>query len=202
MKPIKAVIFDIGRVILPVDWESVTNGLGLSESEAEQLKERVVNGEHYDRYERGEIETKEFFEQFPSQYDIHHPPERLVEAWNSMILEPFEGIESVLESLKQQVEIFTLSNTSQVHHDHFIEEYDLFDHFHEIHTSFSLGARKPEDKIYQSLLEAINHNAEETLFIDDLDENLSAAKSQGMNAEKSVNSVETTKLILKKYGLL
>jgi HAD superfamily hydrolase (TIGR01509 family) len=202
LKSIKAVIFDIGRVILPINWELVTKELELTLEQAKSLEEKVVNGEHYDLYERGKISTEQFFSQFPKQYDIHHPPEQLIEAWNKMILEPFEGIEIILQSLRDKVEIYTLSNTSEAHHDHFRGSYDIFDYFHEIHTSFSLGARKPEDQIYESLLQAIDHNPEQTLFIDDLEENLEAAKQQGMNAEKSVNSVETTRAILKKYGLM
>ncbi|MEO0335405.1 MAG: HAD family phosphatase [Pseudomonadota bacterium] len=202
MKSIKAVIFDIGRVILPIDWELVIKELGLDPEQADRLKEQVVNGEHYDRYERGLIETEEFFAQFPTQYDIHHSPEYLHKAWNAMILQPFDGIEGVLEVMKEKVELYTLSNTSQAHHDYFLSRYKLFEHFQEVHTSFSLGARKPEAEIYESLLAAIGHSPEETLFIDDLDENLAAAKEKGMNAEKSVNSVDTTISILKKYKLV
>ena len=202
MKSIKAVVFDIGRVILPLNWDLVTHGLGLDSVGAQELADKIVNGEHYDRYERGLIETDDFFARFGLEYGIDHPPEHLLKAWNAMILEPYEGIESLLSRLKNRVEIYTLSNTSRAHHDHFREFYDLFDHFHGIHTSFTLGFRKPEVEIYHSLLQAIGHSPECTLFIDDLDENLEVARALGMNAEKSVDSVETTEEILKKYGLL
>lgn len=201
MNSVKAVIFDIGRVILPVDWEKVTASLGLTVEQAESLRLEVVHGPHYDSYERGDISTSDFFAGFSKHYGLDHPTDELVSAWNSMIHAPFDGIEDVLQQLKKKVEIYTLSNTSQAHADHFLGTYKEFEHFHGIHTSFSLKARKPEKEIYLALLDEINHLPENTLFLDDLVENLEVAKGIGMNAEQTVNSVEQTKTILKKYGL-
>ena len=46
------------------------------------------------------------------------------------------------------------------------------------------GVRKPEEKIYTTLLKRLNEKAEDVLFLDDIGGNLKAAKKLGFRTLK------------------
>ena len=80
-----------------------------------------------------------------------------------------------------------MSNTNQIHYNAFSEAYrkqindgNLDDLFIKAYYSFELGLRKPSKEIFETVLKNENLNAAETLFIDDSEENIEAAKSVGL----------------------
>jgi epoxide hydrolase-like predicted phosphatase len=198
---IKSVIFDIGRVVLPIDWDRVVETLGLTRDAGHRLAHLVSTGHHYDSYERGDISTEEFFLGFEREYGLSHHPEKLKEAWLALLLPPFPGLGAVLKSLKNRAEVYALSNTNEAHYDHFSKKFEIFEHFHQLFASHHLQARKPEPQIYQSVLIRIQRQPHEVLFLDDLQVNIDAARDLGMNAERVENSVEQIKQALQAHGL-
>ena len=198
---INAVIFDIGRVILPIDWSRVIESLGLTPEQGAELGSRVAQGEYYDIYERGGMSTEDFFKGFEKEYGLNHSEEEIRKAWMQLILPPFMGIDEVLSHLKSSVEVYALSNTNEAHSSHFMKEFEVFAHFHEVFTSHGLQARKPEKEIYEKLLATTGKKPEETLFLDDLEVNIEAARELGMNAERVENSVDQVKQVLESYQL-
>lgn len=198
---IHAVVFDIGRVILPIEWSNVINALGLSKEEGDQLSRLVATGSHYDSYERGRITTDEFFEGFSQHYELYHPINELKVAWAQLLAPPFLGIEEILIHLKSKLEIHALSNTNQAHFEQFSRDFSEFSHFQNIFTSYELEARKPEKEIFLKLMSEINKKPEEIIFLDDMPENVEAARALGIHAEIVKNSVEEIKKVLSKYNL-
>lgn len=198
---INAVIFDIGRVILPIDWSRVIASLGLTPDEGAELGNRVATGEYYDAYERGDMSTEDFFKGFEKEYGLNHTEDEIRRAWMQLILPPFMGIDEVLSHLKQSVEVYALSNTNEAHSAHFMREFEVFEHFHEVYTSHGLQARKPEKEIFEKMLALVKKVPGETLFLDDLEDNIVAARELGMNAERVENSVDQVRQVLERYSL-
>jgi len=198
---IKAVVFDVGRVILPIEWSNVVKSLGLSDQEGKAFGQKVGHGSHYDLYERGQLSTEDFFSGFSKEYGLHHDKDQLKEAWALLIHPPFDGIHEVLEHLKSQVEVYALSNTNPAHFEKFMSEYTEFSHFHKVFTSFHLNARKPEHEIYFKVVETLQMPPAEILFLDDMAENVHAARNIGMHSEKVENSVEEIHKVLSHYKL-
>ena len=46
--------------------------------------------------------------------------------------------------------------------------------------SFEVGERKPDERFFNAMLRAANANASESLFVDDLMENVAIAEKMGM----------------------
>ena len=65
-----------------------------------------------------------------------------------------------------------------------------------------MGMRKPEKRIYNTLLENINMRPENTLFVDDTLVNLESAKETGIISEQSIDSVTNLEAIFKKYKVI
>lgn len=199
---IKAVIFDIGRVVLPIDWDRVVQKLGLSAEEGKILGHQVSTGAHYDAYERGALTTEQFFSGFAEQYGLYHEPHELHAAWQELLLPPFAGLEEVLVELKNHATIYGLSNTNEAHYERFTQDFAIFQHFEKVYASHHLNARKPEPEIYQKVLKELNHPPQATLFLDDLHDNVAAARNLGMNSVQVENSVEQIIQALQQFGIL
>ena len=83
-------------------------------------------------------------------------------------------------SLKKHVRLSVISNTDQLHYEYIRQTYPVMQHFEEPVTSFQVHALKPDSKIFKSALARFSLAPEDTLFIDDLFENIDAARSLGM----------------------
>lgn len=85
----------------------------------------------------------------------------------------------VVYELKKQYKIGVLSNiSSDWFKDMFRpEELALFDAFT---LSYQVGVAKPDPRIYQIAAEQLGVSCENCLFIDDIEQNVTAAKEQGM----------------------
>ena len=99
-------------------------------------------------------------------------------------------------ALSQHFNIFFLSNTDPLHipvlYDHFPDL--LF--FHGEALSYQLGALKPEAAFYERALEKFSLNPGECLFIDDLAENVTAARQLGLRSIRHTTPAETKSAVL------
>ena len=84
-----------------------------------------------------------------------------------------------LQDLK--IPIGMLSNVDQ-RLARIIRDLGLYDPFDPCLLSCEIGVEKPHPKAYESLLKALNLPAEKVVFIDDLVENVNAAKALGIDA--------------------
>ena len=109
---------------------------------------------------------------------------------------------SILQKLKSNYNIWLLSNTNSKHIQDEIEINYLFPKLVDgAIYSFEVGHRKPGKDIYKVALETAKVFApEESLFIDDLYENIQAARNLGMNAIH-FQSIEKLKVELNNVGL-
>jgi putative hydrolase of the HAD superfamily len=110
-------------------------------------------------------------------------------AWNEMLLDvPTERL-LLLEKLSNEKNMVLLSNTNAIHIDSFSEYLkqnhqmaDLSRYFDKLYYSFEMGMRKPEARIFESVLAEQNYNPRETLFIDDSPQHIHGARQVGLNA--------------------
>lgn len=187
---VKNIIFDLGGVILniePQNTYSAFKELGFKEMDDIRSNKELFNT--LIDYEKGIISTHNFREVLKSQTNKNISDTDIDNAWNSMILDiPVERVKK-LEELKENYRIYLLSNTSELHFDCFNTNFasetkykGLCDLFEKDYYSHVMGMRKPDLEIYQEVLRDSNLNARETLFVDDFEENVQAARELGMKA--------------------
>ena len=114
----------------------------------------------------------------------------LKEAWNAMLLQiPPQRFE-MLSRLKEKYHVYLLSNTNKTHVDWVdgylktvygfsIQDFDKR-FFHKSYYSHLIHLRKPNDNIYEFVLQDAGIKAENTLFIDDNAHNIEGAKRLGL----------------------
>ncbi|MBP7527268.1 MAG: HAD family phosphatase [Syntrophorhabdaceae bacterium] len=184
---IKLFVFDLGNVILPFEHHQIAAKL----HEASLIKDRFTPDDIFrylfDRqkgfvnaYEEGLISSREFFKKLKEKYKLELEPEDFKEIWND-IFEEDAGVSEIILYLKQKgYPIFLLSNTNELHFSYVMERYPIIHHFDEWILSFEVGAKKPQEKIYDVIFERRSLERHEVLYIDDIPDYVRAAAGYGI----------------------
>jgi len=180
---IKHIFFDIGGVLLNIDpMVSIKYWGKCANLSTKVLKDHFPYAAH-EQYETGQISDDEFFQMVKNALP---QPNGLIdvnfwEGWDRLILNETKTVE-LLPILKNSYGIYLLSNTNHRHIQHELEKrFSFQNQVHRTFYSFEMGCRKPEKEIFLKALKNINTNPEECLFIDDMETNVTQAKSLGFH---------------------
>lgn len=185
---IKNIIFDLGGVIINIDYAKGTNALAAYAKPGTQVDfSQKAQSELFDLYERGDISSAEFRDGLRQEYQIEATDAQIDEAWNSLLLDiPAERIE-LLRALGKKYRLFLLSNTNAIHMTGFnkiVEDSfgipSLDELFEKPYYSHLVRMRKPGTEVFERILAENNLKKEETLFIDDSIQHIEGAKKVGI----------------------
>jgi glucose-1-phosphatase len=187
MKETEAIIFDLGGVILNIDFSMTQKALErLGLKDAGKHFGKYTQEGFFDQLDRGEITENTLFDEIRKLLPEPAPDYLLRDAWNAMILDfPSQRI-LLLEKVKARYRTFLLSNTNAVHfpfYNRLIQDMgvdSLESLFHHTYLSFREGMRKPEPEFFLKLLKEQGLQPETTVFIDDTEMHVEAAVSLGI----------------------
>ncbi|GFZ33588.1 haloacid dehalogenase [Clostridium zeae] len=178
----KNIIFDIGNVLLsfnPIEY--LSSKIQQPEKVLEVHKE-LFQSEEWLMLDRGTITEEEAKNAIANRSVANGDLIRLsFENWYDL-LTPIEPSVEVLKLLKDSnYKIYFLSNFHLLAFDHILEKYDFFKLFDGGIVSYKEKLIKPEEAIYRRLIEKYDLNPKESIFIDDVEENIEGAKNLGIN---------------------
>ena len=187
MKKCKAIIFDLGAVILNINYQNTIDEFTkLGVTNAATFYSKKVQTNLFNQIETGMISSNEFLTAL--QKETKNANINQVEkAWNSMLLDLPEERVKLIKKLKNNHSIYLLSNTNAIHIDAFKKQLghknwlsfcELFD---KMYLSHELGLRKPDVKIFEYILKEQKLKAEEVFFIDDSPQHIAGAKKIGIH---------------------
>ena len=181
---IKTIFFDIGGVLIDIHpnrtFEYISKSTGVK---IQILKESFPETIH-NQYEKGQISNNEWFfkykKSFPGLLDLTEKD--FWKAWN-LLLGKEKNTTDLVKLLKPYYSIWLLSNTNPKHiQDEIENKYEFPSLIDGAVYSFEVGKRKPSYDIYQIAIEMAGVKLHEALFIDDLPENIIAAKDIGITS--------------------
>jgi HAD superfamily hydrolase (TIGR01509 family) len=188
MATIKNIIFDLGGVLLNVDYNKTSAAFKkLGIDNFDELYSQFSANDLFEKLETGTISEEEFYLAIQQYAKVPLTINEIETAWNAMLLD--FRIESLrfLETLSKKYNLFLLSNTNSIHHKAFhkilnkeIGKPTLDGYFRKSYYSHVMKMRKPYVDTYRFVLNDNNLIAGETLFIDDSINNIEAAKEAGM----------------------
>ena len=180
---IKAVIFDLGRVIVPFDFSRGYAKLeALCGIPAAEIPGRIAPTGLVQLLESGGIEPRDFVRELSKHLNLDTSYESFCEIWSSIFL-PYTLIpESMLIGIARNYRLVLLSNTNVIHFEMVRENYPLLRHFHSYILSHEVGAMKPLPLIYRRAIEAAGCLPEECFFTDDIQAYVEGARAQGIDA--------------------
>ncbi len=187
---IRNVILDLGGVILELDVDRTIrafHALGFPPIESSDII--LSRYPFFLDFETGKISPDEFIAQVMGISADHVTRDRVVEAWNAMILGFTAESIALLQDLRQSYRLFLLSNTNAIHEkvynrqlneQHGIANLDRI--FERVYYSHRLKMRKPDPEIFKHVLRDSGLVPGESLYIDDTLLHVETARSLGMQA--------------------
>ena len=178
-QPITHIFFDLGNILVGLHAGEKLQALAKqSGQDLAAFCEKIWSHERAHDYERGRHSCEEYFTLLAEELDLAHAQPSLREAFCD-IFHPLPERVAIARSLAGRYRLGLISNTCAAHIRHLEASYDFFPLFQPRIYSHEVGARKPHPAIYgQALLEA-GAKAENSLFIDDLAENLETPSRLG-----------------------
>lgn len=182
--PIKAVIFDMGGVILrtvdPAPREALAKRLGVARMDLEMA---IFTGPTSLQSEIGELSDVEHWETIAALY--HQP----IDSWPQLYNEFFGGddldreLVDYIRGLRKKVKVGLLSNAWVNGRQKLIKLYgDFLDIFDVSVFSSEIGLRKPDERAFQAVLDQLGVAAQEAIFVDDVAHNTAGAAEMGIHA--------------------
>jgi putative hydrolase of the HAD superfamily len=201
MKLIKAVIFDLGRVLVDVNVRRLQQFFieQTGSDDVQQAMRHVMANPVMAQFNTGQIEPRAFYQSLCIDYRLNLSFEEFTLRWCD-IFEPVKGMEGVVETLSKQVTLGLLSNTDPLHWGHVRSHYPIMRYFLRPTLSFEIGVMKPHPEIYAAAAKHVAVMPSECYFVDDLAENVRGARAVGMRALQ-FEGVDRLCEELKKAGL-
>lgn len=198
------IIFDLGGVVMDLDVERSRRAFGALGFDEEAFHLQKDDGKNvFVLLETGKITEEEFFDSLRKMLPRPVTVDTLKEIWNRMIVDFREEKIRLLQELRVRYRTFLLSNTNSIHVEKcnaiLREKFGiagLEDLFEKTYYSHTTGLRKPMPEIFELVLRESGLEPSETLFIDDSEEHLAAARRLGIHTlllERNGDLVEAMK---------
>ncbi|HYO82795.1 MAG TPA: HAD family phosphatase [Bryobacteraceae bacterium] len=180
---VRTIIFDMGRVIIPFDFQFAYDRLSpLCNIEAGTIKERMWACDLPYRLESGKITPEEFRAGICKLLSFSCEEHEFHDIFGSIFLPETLLNKEFLQALRSRYRLLLLSNTNAIHWPFVQKHYPELQHFDQHILSFEVGATKPEPEIYAAALNAANCEPSECFFTDDIPAYVEAARTHGIDA--------------------
>jgi putative hydrolase of the HAD superfamily len=168
-------IFDMGGVLVyNIDFMStIVDYLGLTEE-----KFFTYAGENFRELLNGKINSNEFWLRFSLKYGKKIKEELFGKFFNPEI---DERIKDLIKKLRENSRVVCGTNVIDPHYDYLLEygDYDIFD---AVYASNKIGISKPDPDFYWYILKKERTKPENTIFVDDIEENVLSAQKIGIKS--------------------
>jgi FMN phosphatase YigB (HAD superfamily) len=185
------VLFDVGNVLVHIEPAAFLRSLSIDTFENRRdYQSRIID--IVKRYEKGISSTEEFFANLDMLFNgrdkmpqrnhggkEHYSPDEFRNAMLSIVGVQVEGMEEIVGRIGTSVPLGLLSNTNPVHFDYCLQTFRVLQKIPTHFLSYQLNALKPEPEIFARVTKQIPFPPGEILYIDDLAENVAAARAAG-----------------------
>ena len=199
---IRNIIFDLGNVILNLDFNASINAFQALGLDKAMLDRKLAYADPvFYQLEIGDVSPEKFRERV--RQILKNPEasdQQIDDAWYAMILDIPAKRVNTLQKLGNKYRLFLFSNTNAIHIGRLLPEFrkengiDFPSLFEKVFYSHEIHARKPDLEAFLKVIELAGVVPNETLFIDDLENNILAAKEAGLRTLWLKEDMELTEL--------
>ncbi len=177
---IKAILFDLGDVILYSDVKSrdveMEKQAGISVLLNSDIKPLYLE------VSAGKKSVEELFEKILENSESGKDIRKVIEIYKENY-KKFSTIDkkmiNLIKRLRKNYKVYAFSNTNKIH-EQVNKKRGLYEYFDDVFLSCNLGNVKPNKGIFHEVLKILNLEADEVLFIDDREKNVKSAVEIGM----------------------
>ena len=180
---VRAIIFDIGRVLISVNVSRATSGLAEGQAlSPEEIWSALEKDPRWPDWQEGRMTPRDWHEHLSRRLGSKLNFEQFVEVWNRALDPTPMQEDSFLQQLSKRYHLAVLSNTDPLHVAHMERSFEFLSYFPVHVYSCRVGASKPSPLIYKEALTASKVRAEETIYVDDVAAYAQAAGRLGMRS--------------------
>lgn len=185
---IKNIIFDLGNVLLNLDFDASIRAFQKLGSSSEILDHKNAYADPvFYNLEVGKISPEEFRKTVKVILNNSNATDSEIDdAWYAMIKDIPAHRVAVLKELGKKYNVYLFSNTNKIHIDRLLIEFkaahgiDFPSLFKTAYYSHEIHDRKPEVSSFEKVIELSGVIPQETLFVDDLEKNIISAQKAGL----------------------
>ncbi|MDP4091046.1 MAG: HAD family phosphatase [Bacillota bacterium] len=193
---IKNIVFDIGNVLVAFKPGEYVKSFGFEKSVEDKVLEAIFKSRHWPELDRGVLTEEEAVELFIKEAEeLDLEIRNVMKSWKDMLIPIPDTIEILRELKNKGYKVYVLSN----YHEKAFEKISIENDFLSLLDGEIVSCRlkyiKPEREIYEYLLSNYCLKPEETLFIDDVIENIEGAEVHGIKTVLFQGSAELRKYL-------
>jgi putative hydrolase of the HAD superfamily len=174
----KAVLFDLGGVLFDNDGSLFYRRISKSSGENLEITKQKLFP-LVSKYEKGELNSESLRLKANELFDLNFSKEEFFRIYGD-VAEPHSQNIKILKKLAENYDIGIISDIGEIEFQYFVEPSGILEYCNFIVLSFRVGVCKPDIEIYKKLLRKTDCSVGEILYIDDKNENITAAEQIGM----------------------
>ena len=182
----KYCLFDIGHVLVDFDYQLFLDAV----SHATQKPCKSLMGRDLEMHyavETGEISDAQWVDYLNHSMGVFWTLEELIQLWSRIFTIQKEGRLLFEDAKRSNVPVYLLSNIAKHHVDAIENNWPgIFDDISGKFFSYQIGVRKPHPDIYRHALNELGVEGSQCFFVDDLPDNIEAARSLGIDAHQFI----------------
>ncbi len=186
-KPLKNILFDMGNVLFSIDYKKTQDAFeALGYNNFSEMYSQFTADALFEKLETGRISTDEFYKKLIASHPEKITEQEITNAWNGMLLHWRMESLKFLKILAKKYKLYLLSNTNDIHLaavNNLLKletgKESIDDLFTKAYYSHKINLRKPNADIFEFIAKDAAIEPQETLFIDDLENNIATAAQLG-----------------------
>ena len=186
---IKNIIFDVGGILLDDSVEHISKVYGKDMSD---IYSKIFRG-NFRNCLYGTLSMKDYLSEFENDKDYKYISEILDSSKQDIMTPLIEKNFKYICSLNEKgYHLYLLSNLTNETCTYLKSIIDIDKYFDGAVFSCEVGIKKPDREIFELIIDKYNLNLSETVYFDDKERMVSAAKEYGFNAIvfKSIEDIE------------
>lgn len=202
MSAARAVVFDLGKVLLDFDYgRAMAKIAPLTRWCPDRLKEYVLETDLLLRYETGLLSSEAFHAELCTAGNMKCPMQQFAELFGD-IFTPIEDMIGLQANLRAAgISTYIFSNTNELAIRYIQRTYPFFAGFTDYVLSFEQQSMKPDSRIYEVVEHVTGRKGSQLIYVDDRPENVNAGAARGWNFILHHDPHESIRLVRSYLGL-
>src|SRR3954451_5608291 len=179
----EVVVFDLGGVLADFGGLGPLREMSGIDSD-EELWRRWLTSDPVRRFERGAGTDEEVAAALGDEGNLPMTAAELLAAFPGWLVGPYDGAIELVRDVAERTRVACFSNTTPIHWEAGVAQWPLIKEFERAFVSFEIGAVKPDPEAFDVVVRELGVVAAKTLFLDDNQMNVDAARSVGMQSQR------------------
>ena len=196
------LIFDIGNVICEWNPQALVEKLFETPAQQQEALQSVIQHQDWVDLDKGLLDVEQALANAAARSFLEKEALRSIYLETPVSLTPSSSMVAAVQDLKSLgYPLFILSNMQRHSWDRLYPQYDFWSLFDGIVVSYEINMVKPDRKIFEYITRRYGLDTADTLFLDDMQVNVDAAKDCGMQTILVANVQQALHELYLKLGI-